>query len=98
MKAVTHQQSVVSIVIPLLFALCVQAEAQQPASFKVGELVFGDEQSRLGEGRQLFRHELRNLGYVEGKNIVFEIGRPRVSWTDSLNLLPSWFSSTLMSS
>ena len=56
------------------FALCAIVQAQHPGKhFKVGELVFADaERSRLGEGRQRFRQELRNLGYVEGKNIEFE--------------------------
>jgi putative tryptophan/tyrosine transport system substrate-binding protein len=57
----------------MLVALCVSAEAQQPAKIpKIGELVFGPG-SALGTGRELFRRSLRELGYVEGKNIAFEI-------------------------
>ena len=47
------------------------AEAQQPKVFKIGELVFGDG-SVLGVGREQLRRELRQLGYVEGKNLAFE--------------------------
>jgi putative ABC transport system substrate-binding protein len=48
---------------------------------EVGELVFrSSDRANLGRGRDLFRRELRALGYVEGKNIVFEVrsaeGRP----------------------
>ena len=55
----------------VLFALSVPAEAQQAKVAKIGELTFG-RRSGLGTGRELLRHELRALGYVEGKNIVFE--------------------------
>jgi ABC-type uncharacterized transport system substrate-binding protein len=48
------------------------AEAQQQARvFKIGEVVFGS-RSVLGVGREQLRRELRQLGYVEGKNIAFE--------------------------
>jgi putative ABC transport system substrate-binding protein len=48
---------------------------------KVGELVFrSSDRAHLGRGRDLLRRELRALGYIEGKNIVFEVrsaeGRP----------------------
>jgi putative tryptophan/tyrosine transport system substrate-binding protein len=48
------------------------AEAQQQARIaKIGELL-SDTRPHLGTGRKLLRRELRNLGYVEGTNIVFE--------------------------
>jgi putative ABC transport system substrate-binding protein len=58
----------------LLFALCGSAPAQQPAKVaKIGELIFrGADRPGLGTGRQTFRAKLRELGYVEGKNIVYE--------------------------
>jgi putative ABC transport system substrate-binding protein len=41
---------------------------------KVGELVFrSSDRAHLGRGRDLFRRELRALGYIEGKNILFEV-------------------------
>ena len=46
------------------------ADAQQPAKVpKIGWLTIG---SGGGSGRELFRRELRALGYVEGKNIIIE--------------------------
>ena len=56
----------------MLFALSVPAEAQQPAKVpKIGWLIPGPG-SGPGGGRELFRREMRELGYVEGKNIAFE--------------------------
>ena len=59
----------------VLLAVAVIAEAQQPARVaKIGELVFGGRPGGgLGIGRELLRRELRQLGYIEGKNIVFEV-------------------------
>ena len=56
----------------LLFALCLCAEAQQPVKvFRIGYLAAG------GSGPpQAFLQGLRDLGYVEGKNIVFEYRAP----------------------
>jgi len=54
------------------FAVYSSARAQQQTRlFKVGELLFRD-RTNLGAGRQVFRQQLRELGYLEGKNIVFE--------------------------
>ena len=39
---------------------------------RVGELLFRTGPT-LGAGRELFRRSLRELGYIEGKNIAFEI-------------------------
>jgi len=48
------------------------ADAQQHLKlFKVGELLFRNRPG-LGSGREVFRRQLRELGYVEGKNIIFE--------------------------
>jgi len=53
----------------MLFAPCLSAEAQQQAKVaKIGW--FGERGS--GSGRELFRQEIRELGYVDGKNITFE--------------------------
>ena len=58
----------------MLFALCASAEAQQqPKMVKIGELVFrSQDRPSFGTGRQVVRAKLRELGYIEGKNIVFE--------------------------
>jgi putative ABC transport system substrate-binding protein len=55
----------------LLFALCVSAEAQQPKKVpRIGFVaVTGDPNtSNIVE----FRRGLRDLGYIEGKNILIE--------------------------
>jgi ABC-type uncharacterized transport system substrate-binding protein len=56
----------------LLFALCIQAQAQQPGKVhKIGWL--GNRPaSDPGAGSEVIRRELLALGYVEGKNIAFE--------------------------
>jgi putative tryptophan/tyrosine transport system substrate-binding protein len=57
---------------PLLFALSVSAEAQQPARIpRIGYPASGSP-SMSPEFREAFRQGLRDLGYVEGKNIVIE--------------------------
>jgi putative tryptophan/tyrosine transport system substrate-binding protein len=63
------------LVAAVLLALGVIAEAQQPAKVaKIGELVFGGRPGGgLGIGRELLRRELRQLGYMESKNVVFEV-------------------------
>jgi putative tryptophan/tyrosine transport system substrate-binding protein len=51
-----------------------QSYAQQLTTAKiakVGELVFRDRVTP-GPGREVFRQRLYELGYVEGKNIIFE--------------------------
>jgi putative ABC transport system substrate-binding protein len=56
----------------LLFALCFSAEAQQPEKvFRVGFLS-SLSPSVVSERVDAFRQGLRELGYVEGKNIVIE--------------------------
>ena len=57
----------------MLLAISLPAVAQQPAKNpRVGELLFRPGPT-LGAGRELFRRSLRELGYIEGKNIAFEI-------------------------
>ena len=47
------------------------SEAQQAKIYKVGEIAFRST-SAPATGRDLLRRELRELGYVDGKNIIFE--------------------------
>jgi putative tryptophan/tyrosine transport system substrate-binding protein len=58
----------------MLFMLGYPAYAQKEAKIaKIGEMVSrGQDRPGLGTGRELFRRSLRELGYVEGKNISFE--------------------------
>jgi len=54
-----------------LFALCSSAEAQQQVKIpKIGWL--GIRTAASDPARESFRREFRALGYVEGKNVVFE--------------------------
>ena len=53
----------------LLFALCIFAEAQQPA--KVAKIGFLGARPAPASGQEVWR-ELRKLGYIEGKNITIE--------------------------
>jgi putative ABC transport system substrate-binding protein len=66
---------VVVLVVGLTLASVHSAEAQQQAKvIKIGEVIFGTRSGGgMGIGRQLLRRELRQLGYIEGENIVFEI-------------------------
>ena len=55
----------------MLFALCSSVEAQQQATIpKIGWL--GVRPAASDPARELFGREFRALGYVEGKNIIFE--------------------------
>src|SRR5215468_7072112 len=54
----------------LLFALCVPAEAQQPA--KIPRIAYLSGSSIILSNTEAFQQGLRDLGYIEGKNIVIE--------------------------
>ena len=56
----------------LLFALCVSAEAQQPTKIPRIGFLFALSRSAVSARIEAFRQGLRELGYVEGKNIVIE--------------------------
>jgi putative ABC transport system substrate-binding protein len=61
----------ISGVCALLFALCASTEAQQAKIPRVG-YVSTNYASSPGPLVEAFRHGLRDLGYVDGKNIVLE--------------------------
>jgi putative ABC transport system substrate-binding protein len=59
----------------MLFALCVPAQAQQPAGKvpRIGFLHTGSASDPMNSRRlDVFRQSLRDLGYIEGKNITIE--------------------------
>jgi len=64
----------VLILCAILFALCFSASAQQPAKVhRIGYLAsVSVDLARI----EAFRQGLRELGYVEGKNIVIEVRSP----------------------
>jgi ABC-type uncharacterized transport system substrate-binding protein len=56
----------------MLLALCVSADAQQPGKIpRIGFLI-GSSPSANAARIEAFRQGLRDLGYIEGKNIVIE--------------------------
>jgi putative ABC transport system substrate-binding protein len=56
----------------VLFALCVSAQAQQPAKIpRIGFLVSGSPSAYVSR-TEAFRQGLRELGYLEGKTIAIE--------------------------
>src|SRR5262245_14978982 len=77
MKVVSSQWSVVSKSIfrialcAMLFALCAPAQAQQAKIHRIGFLSTPRASVILARA-EAFRQGLRELGYVEGKNIVIE--------------------------
>src|SRR5262245_11412828 len=56
----------------LLFTLCFSAEAQQPPKIPRIGLLVGGSLSGVSARVEAFRQGLRDLGYVEGKDIVIE--------------------------
>jgi hypothetical protein len=70
------------------------AAQQQPKLAKIGELLFRD-RTNLGAGRQVFRDQLRELGYVEGKNVIYETRPRKGNWNDFPHWPKSWSDSRL---
>ena len=58
----------------MLFALCLPAQAQQAAKVpRIGYVSVSGNPDNPGRYVEAFRKGLRDLGYVEGKNIVLEL-------------------------
>jgi hypothetical protein len=55
-----------------LLALCLSADAQQPGKVPLIGRLGGDSPSSAFGRIEAFQQGLRELGYVEGKNIVIE--------------------------
>jgi putative ABC transport system substrate-binding protein len=72
-SALIAQHSVLCVALgAMLFTLCHPAEAQQPAKIpRIGVLISG-RPSIASRRIQAFQRGLRDLGYVEGKNIILE--------------------------
>src|SRR5512145_1561248 len=57
----------------MLFALCSSAQAQQPGKVpRIGFLSGGGDPDNPGPFVEAFRRGMRELGYIEGENIVIE--------------------------
>jgi putative tryptophan/tyrosine transport system substrate-binding protein len=56
----------------MLYALCLPAEAQQPTKVPRIAWLTGSTLSSNAHRTEAFRQGLRELGYVEGKNIIIE--------------------------
>src|SRR5262245_36657928 len=79
MTASSRQWSVVSknvfcfALSAMLFALCFSAEAQRPGKIpRIGYVSSAGDSSNPGPNTEAFRQGLRDLGYIEGKNILVE--------------------------
>jgi putative ABC transport system substrate-binding protein len=72
-KSISDFRLLISVLCALLFALCVSAQAQQPKKVpRIGFLAATSPTSGSPARSEAFREGLRELGYVEGKNIVIE--------------------------
>jgi putative ABC transport system substrate-binding protein len=73
MNLVAKRWSVVNVIlITLLFPLCFSAESQQSTKIPRIGYLSGASPSAIAFRIEAFRQGLRELGYVEGKNIVIE--------------------------
>ncbi|HWO42009.1 MAG TPA: ABC transporter substrate-binding protein [Candidatus Eisenbacteria bacterium] len=72
-KSAIHNPQFAILVCALLFALCASTEAQQPGVRRIGFLSAVSSSTVTISGRlDAFRQGLRELGYIEGKNITIE--------------------------
>jgi len=71
---VSRQWSIVTVLSAVLFALCTHVEAQTPHKiYKVGRLSAGSPADPLSRATyEAFQAGLRDLGWVEGRNVVLE--------------------------
>ena len=61
------------LVVAVLLAVAVLAEAQQPTKIpRIGYLSGAGDPTNPGPYVEAFRQGLRDLGYIEGKNILVE--------------------------
>ena len=83
-KKDVKKEIIVLTLCALLLALCFPVDAQQPQKIpRIGYLSSGGEPKAPEASVDAFRQGLRDLGYIEGKNILIEYrytgGRPERS-------------------
>ena len=86
-RSIRNLKSVGLVALGVTFVMCgAVAQAQQPVKIpKIGFLSSGSAGSPSSFRSDVFRQQLRELGYVEGKNIVFEFR----SGEDNFDRLPA---------
>src|SRR5262245_36361557 len=68
-----HKQFIPLVLSAMLFALCVSADAQQSTKIpRIGYVAANEDPNSPGRNVEAFRQGLRDLGYIEGKNIFVE--------------------------
>ena len=86
---------IIAVVLGGLFG-AVAVGAQEAAKVaRIGYLVLSSNAPRL---REAFRQGLRDLGYVEGRNLVIESDLPMAGTSGTPRLRLNWLRSRLMSS
>jgi len=71
-KSIPDLRVLISVLCAMLFALCSSAEAQQTKKVPRIGFLSATSSSAIAARVEAFRQGLRELGYVEGKNIVIE--------------------------
>jgi putative tryptophan/tyrosine transport system substrate-binding protein len=71
-EATGNRTFICSVLGTMLLALSFPAEAQQPKKVPRMGLLFGASPSSTTDRTEAFRQGLRDLGYIEGKNILIE--------------------------
>ena len=86
------------LVVVVLVAVGVTAEAQQPKKISRIGYLSGFEPARESTRAEAIRLALRERGYIEGQNIAIEYRYTEGRLDRSLSLRPSWCVSRLISS
>ena len=89
------KNKIITLVLSAVFlALCASAAAQQAGKVpRIGILAPGSSAFPASACYDSFRQGLRELGYIEGKNIFIEIRYAEGNKIGFLILLPNWSSS-----
>ena len=72
-RTLSAMLSALCFISAMLFALCVSVQAQQPKKIPRIGLLISASTAATAPYIESFRQGLRELGYIEGKNIILEI-------------------------